>query len=193
MGRLHAGIPPANRPGIPPVIITWADPGYLADFCEDIAALRPKVDILVASCHWGLGREPLQYMTEIGRAAIDAGADVVVGHGPHYSLPVELYKGRPIYYGLGNLCFKTGHLGRRHENWIGMVAEVSFENGRCGSDSFCFVRHNACCETIFRRPADETEVLADLAARSKALGATLIAEDDRVRIAPEAWRATLFR
>ena len=31
-----------------------------------IAALRPQVDILVASCHWGLGREPLQYMTEIG-------------------------------------------------------------------------------------------------------------------------------
>jgi len=46
---LHAGIPPANRPGIPPVIITWADPAYLADFCKDIAALRPKVDILVAA------------------------------------------------------------------------------------------------------------------------------------------------
>ena len=44
----------------------------------------------------------MQYMTEIGHAAIDAGADVVMGHGPHYSLPVELYKGRPIYYGLGN-------------------------------------------------------------------------------------------
>jgi poly-gamma-glutamate synthesis protein (capsule biosynthesis protein) len=123
-------------------------------------------------------------MTQIGRAAIDAGADVVVGHGPHYSLPVELYKGRPIYYGLGNLCFKTGHLGRRHENWIGMVAEVSFENGRCGSDNFRFVRHNAYYETIFRRPADEAEVLADLTARSKALGATLTAEDDRVRITP---------
>jgi hypothetical protein len=64
-----------------------------------------------------------------------------------------------------------------------MVAEVSFENGRCGSDNFRFVRHNAYYETIFRRPADETEVLADLTARSKALGATLTAEDDRVRIA----------
>src|SRR6266699_6374371 len=36
MGRLHAGIPPANRPGIPPVIITWADQAHLADFCKDI-------------------------------------------------------------------------------------------------------------------------------------------------------------
>jgi poly-gamma-glutamate capsule biosynthesis protein CapA/YwtB (metallophosphatase superfamily) len=113
-----------------------------------------------------------------------AGADVVVGHGPHYSLPVELYKGRPIYYGLGNLCFKTGHLGRRHENWIGMVAEVSFENGRCGSDNFRSSATMRATKTIFRRPADETQVFADLAARSKALGATLTAEDERVRIAP---------
>jgi poly-gamma-glutamate capsule biosynthesis protein CapA/YwtB (metallophosphatase superfamily) len=184
VGRLDSGIPPANRPGIPPVVITWADPAHLADFCNDIAALRPKVDILVASCHWGLGREPLQYMTEIGRAAIGAGADVVMGHGPHYSLPIELYKGRPIYYGLGNLCFKTGHLGRKHDNWIGMVAEVSFENGKCGADNFRFVRHNVDYETIFRGPGDETEVLADLIVRSKARGATLTAEDDRVRIAP---------
>src|SRR5258708_23495833 len=56
MGRLHTRIPPPNRPCIRPVIITWADPTYLADFCKDIAAWRPKVDILVASCHWGLGR-----------------------------------------------------------------------------------------------------------------------------------------
>ena len=65
-----------------------------------------------------------------------------------------------------------------------MVAEVSFENGRRSSHSFRFVRHNARYETIFRRPADETLVLADLTARSKAFGATLTAEDDRVRIAP---------
>jgi hypothetical protein len=107
-----------------------------------------------------------------------------MGHGPHYSLPVELYKGRPIYYGLGNLCFKTGHGGRAHADWVGMVAEVTFENGKCGADNFRFVRHNAGYETIFCRPADETEVLGDLAARSKARGATLTANGDRVRVAP---------
>src|SRR5262249_52642551 len=35
MGRLQGETPPANRPAIPPVIITWADPAYLADFCKD--------------------------------------------------------------------------------------------------------------------------------------------------------------
>ena len=48
----------------------------------------------------------------------------------------------------------------------------------------CFVRHNSGYETIFCRPADETEVLGDLAARSKTRGATLTANEDRVRVAP---------
>jgi poly-gamma-glutamate capsule biosynthesis protein CapA/YwtB (metallophosphatase superfamily) len=184
VGRTQPGVLPANRPGVAPAIITWADPAYLADFRRDIAALRPQVDILVASCHWGLGREPLQYMTEIGHAAIDAGADVVMGHGPHYSLPVELYKGRPIYYGLGNLCFKSGHGGRTHAHWIGMVVDVTFERGKCAADGFRFVRQNADYESVFCRLADEAEVLSDLAARSKPLGATFSTEGDRVRVAP---------
>jgi poly-gamma-glutamate capsule biosynthesis protein CapA/YwtB (metallophosphatase superfamily) len=184
MGRMHAGAPPANRPGVPPVIITWADAAYLAEFRDDISTLRPRVDILVASCHWGLGREHLQYMTEIARAAIDAGADVVMGHGPHYSLPVELYKRRPIYYGLGNLCFKTGHGGRQHANWIGMLVEVTLENGKCAADNFRFLRHNENYESVFCAPEDEAEVLGDLAARSKTLGATFIVEGNRVRVAP---------
>lgn len=83
MMKTRVEVPPPNRPGVPPDIITWADAAYLADFRADIEALRPQVDILVASCHWGLKRDPLQYMTEIGRSAIDAGADLVIGHGPH--------------------------------------------------------------------------------------------------------------
>src|SRR5215831_4840270 len=67
MGRIAPGIPPANRPGVPPLIVTWADAGSLGEFRDDIEALRPQVDIVVASCHWGLGREPLQYMTDIAR------------------------------------------------------------------------------------------------------------------------------
>jgi poly-gamma-glutamate synthesis protein (capsule biosynthesis protein) len=181
-GRLHPGIPPPNRPGVPPLVVTWADQAYLAEFCADIAALRPKVDVVVASCHWGLGREHLQYMTEIGRAAIDAGADVVIGHGPHYSLPVELHKGRPIYYGLGNLCFKTGHGGRTHANWLGMVAELTFDGGACLNHNFRFVRHNDAYETVFRTPAEEADTLNDLVARSKKCGSTLTADGDRVRV-----------
>src|SRR5205807_2450903 len=84
----------------------------------DIAALRPRVDVLVASCHWGLGKDVLQYMTDIAHAAIEAGADIVMGHGPHYPLPIEVYRGKPIFYGLGNFSFDTGHDGRKHGDWM---------------------------------------------------------------------------
>ncbi|HEY7579225.1 MAG TPA: CapA family protein, partial [Acetobacteraceae bacterium] len=73
MHKTRPEIPPMNRPGIPPVIITWADPEYLRSFTDDIAALRQKTDILVASCHWGLHKDVLAYMPEIAHAAIDAG------------------------------------------------------------------------------------------------------------------------
>src|SRR5262249_59210874 len=120
--RMHkAGpeIPPPNRPGVPPEIVTWADAGYLRAFTDDIVALTSHADIVVASCHWGLGQEVLDYMTQIAHAAIDAGAHVVMGHGPHYSLPVEVYKGRPIFYGLGSFAFHTGDRDPQRCDWLG--------------------------------------------------------------------------
>jgi poly-gamma-glutamate synthesis protein (capsule biosynthesis protein) len=182
MGRIAPGVPPPNRPGVPPIIATWADAAYLAEFRRDIEALRPQVDILVASCHWGLGREPLQYMTEIGRTAIDAGADIVMGHGPHYALPVEVYKGRPLFYGLGNLTFGMGHHGRKYDGWIGMLVEVVVERGFVADCYFRLVRCNKKDESFFCRLADEAEVLDDLDARSSRLGARFWPEGDRVRV-----------
>ena len=51
--------------------------------------------------------EPAQFASEFARAAVDAGADVVAGHGPHLTLGVEIYKGRPILYSLGNFVFQN--------------------------------------------------------------------------------------
>jgi poly-gamma-glutamate capsule biosynthesis protein CapA/YwtB (metallophosphatase superfamily) len=181
-GRSAPGAPPANRPGVPPVIVTWADPVYLAAFCQDLAALRPQADIVVASCHWGLGREPLQYMTEIAHAAIDAGADLVMGTGPHFPLPVEIHKGRPIFYGLGNFTFGTGHLGRKHAGWVGLLVEIAHADGAVADCSFRLVRSNADGESFFPRLAEEAETLESLAAQSAKRGATLKVEGDRVRV-----------
>jgi poly-gamma-glutamate capsule biosynthesis protein CapA/YwtB (metallophosphatase superfamily) len=181
-GRIAPGVPPPNRPGVPPLIVTWADAAYLAEFRKDIEALRPQVDIVVASCHWGLGREPLQYMTDIAHAAIDAGADVVMGHGPHYPLPVEIYNSRPIFYGLSNLTFSTGHLGHQHAGWIGMLVEVMFEPGTVASCHFSFVRRNNNNESFLCRLSDEPKAFADLAAQCSKFGVALKPEGDRVRV-----------
>jgi poly-gamma-glutamate synthesis protein (capsule biosynthesis protein) len=176
-------IPPMNRPGVPPIVVTWADRDYLARFAEDLAALRRDAGVVVASCHWGLGEEVLDYMIEIAHAAIDAGADIVVGHGPHYSLPVEVYRGKPVFYGLGSFSFHTGHGGRRHGDWIGMMAKAELAPGGIGEIRFRFVRHNAANETVPCALADEGATFDRLAASSARLGARLVAEDGWVRVA----------
>ena len=183
MSRLRDEMPPPNRPGIPPEIITWADPAYLRAFTADIAALRSRVDILVASCHWGLGKDVLQYMTEIAHAAIDAGADIVVGHGPHYSLPVGVYKGKPIFYGVGNLSFHTGHRGRQHGDWLGMLVRATL--GARGLDrvTFQFVRHNDRNESFFCDIGNEKESLAEIATHSAPFGANLAMTGNEVEVA----------
>lgn len=175
-------IPPMNRPGIPPIVVTWPDRAYLAAFTGDIAALRQQADIVVASCHWGLGEEVLDYMTEIAHAAVDAGADVVIGHGPHYSLPVEVYKGKPIFYGLGSFSFHTGHGGRRHGDWIGMMARIELERSRIAGASFRFVRHNDKNETVLCPFVAESDTLARLTDRADRTGTRLEPAGDVVKI-----------
>lgn len=158
MYRYHSAIPPINRPGIPPIMTTWADSEYLSSFTDDIKALRPHVDVLVASCHWGLGREVLTYLEQIAKAAIDAGADVVMGHGPHHPLPVGFHAGSPIFYSLGSFSFHMGHLGMAHGNWVGLLASLSIQESQSGGGpevSFRFVRHDDQNETYLCHPVDE--------------------------------------
>lgn len=79
-----------------------------ADISADVAALRQMgCQIVIASFHWGQEYDYTQNKEQkkIGRAAIDAGADVVIGHHPHVVQGIERYKGRYILYSLGNLVF----------------------------------------------------------------------------------------
>jgi poly-gamma-glutamate capsule biosynthesis protein CapA/YwtB (metallophosphatase superfamily) len=182
MYKMRREIPPLNRPGIPPIIVTWADADYLARFEKDLMAARESADIVVASFHWGLHKDVLAYMKEIAHCAINAGADVVVGHGPHYSLGVEVYKGKPIFYGLGAFSFLTGHGGHRHDDWVGMMAKLSFDGRRLERAAFEFVRRNDENETYICRLSDEDAEFADLEQRSRELGARLARDGNEVVI-----------
>jgi hypothetical protein len=88
-----------------------------------IDSVRPLVDLLVVTFHGGaegaaaqhvgpgpefLGREPRGDLRTWAHAVIDAGADVVVGHGPHVLRGIEFYRGRPIAYSLGNFATYRG-------------------------------------------------------------------------------------
>jgi poly-gamma-glutamate capsule biosynthesis protein CapA/YwtB (metallophosphatase superfamily) len=84
-----------------------------------VAELAAQVDIVLVSFHGGAEGSSHQYVTrktelfygenrgnvyEFAHAVIDAGADVVFGHGPHVTRALEVYKNRFIAYSLGNFC-----------------------------------------------------------------------------------------
>ena len=74
---------------------------------RDIKALSAKVDYVVVGFHWGYEYQhyPVSQQTKEGHAAIDAGADLVIGHHPHVLQGFETYKRRLIAYSLGDLVF----------------------------------------------------------------------------------------
>lgn len=74
---------------------------------KDIVALKPRADILVVSFHWGEEYKinHNQKQEHIAKSAIDAGADLIIGHHPHVIQEVEQYKDGWIAYSLGNFIF----------------------------------------------------------------------------------------
>ncbi|MGE4242717.1 CapA family protein [Ramlibacter sp.] len=97
-----------DQPGTPPRILTYPHDEDLANMLADIRALKAQVDVVVVSQHWGLHfkeGELATYETKYAKHCIDAGADVILGHHQHILKPVEIYKGKPIFYGLANFAF----------------------------------------------------------------------------------------
>lgn len=71
-----------------------------------ISTATESADLVIATFHWG-NEYSKRSLRQVGLAhlAIDSGADVVIGHHPHWVQEVEEYHGKPIYYSLGNLVF----------------------------------------------------------------------------------------
>jgi poly-gamma-glutamate synthesis protein (capsule biosynthesis protein) len=74
---------------------------------EAIGTLKTKVDYLVVSMHAGTEytHQPNEAQQTFARAAIEAGADMIIGHHPHWVQRIEKYQGRYIFYSLGNFIF----------------------------------------------------------------------------------------
>ena len=91
-----------NNPGGPPDVYTFAERRSLRAMVDDVQKLRLLCDILVVSFHKGIRLSPklAMYDQEVSHAAIEAGADLVLGH--HTMMKgIELYKGKAIFHGLG--------------------------------------------------------------------------------------------
>lgn len=114
------GKPPAGPPskltvfdndfelGDTPVYRYEMDPVDLAEILRSIRQGKEHSDFLLATIHahecWpcAFPSSPAPFLRDLAHSAIDAGADAFATTGIHHLGPVEIYKGRPIFYGLGN-------------------------------------------------------------------------------------------
>ena len=95
-----------DRPGVfyVPVDERHQDDARVQDLLALVRRTRARADLLVVSAHWGgnWGAEVPPAHRALGRALVDAGADVVFGHSAHIFRGVELYRGRPLIYSAGD-------------------------------------------------------------------------------------------
>lgn len=126
----HYELTHAN-PGGPPSIYTRAEPSSLKKMKEDVELLRTQCDILIVSFHKGLVHQPVkvaEYEKEVSYAAIDAGADIVVGEHAHLLKGMEIYKGKTIFHGLCNFVAYVPSLfpkpGQDQEAWSNKRMEL---------------------------------------------------------------------
>lgn len=114
------------QPATPPLIVSITHKEDLALLVEDVKSLKAQVDVVVLCMHWGQHLMPAiipDYCIEIGHAAVDAGADIVLGSHTHILKGIEMYKGKPIFYSLGNFALELGPHMRDHKH-VGMLDKL---------------------------------------------------------------------
>jgi len=97
-----------DQPGTPATVHSFTNREDLEAMKADIKKVRPFADIVIVSHHGGLHFVPAQipdYQREVAHTAIDAGADLILGHHAHILKGIEVYKGKVIFYSLCNFGF----------------------------------------------------------------------------------------
>lgn len=202
----------AGRPGISPVridqwpeinpVLLATEPGApmkmrsraMAEDVEQLVAqienLRPRVDVLIVSVHWGYGRgnPRAEYQQPLGRAIIDAGADMVLGNHPHSPAGIETYRGKPILYSLGNHIAQQDwanatpvqkDIFSQIDPWS-MVCTVSIEKGQVDEIEFRATHCNAeGMPVLIDDPNEAAPVFADFGRLSAAMGTEMLIEGAR--------------
>ncbi len=87
---------------------------YVADK-QDLDAITAEVRDAKRQANWVIvsshthqgGAQTLDFLVQFAHAVIDAGGDIFVAHGPHMLRGIEIYKGRPIFYSLGNFLMEN--------------------------------------------------------------------------------------
>jgi poly-gamma-glutamate capsule biosynthesis protein CapA/YwtB (metallophosphatase superfamily) len=92
---------------------------HVADLDRNLRSIgeaRRLADLVIFSVHnhesGPADVDPAEHVVDLAHRAIDAGADIVIGHGPHRDRGMEIYGGRPIFYALGNFVAENNTVAR---------------------------------------------------------------------------------
>jgi poly-gamma-glutamate synthesis protein (capsule biosynthesis protein) len=126
-GELGAPGEPLNllgtmlHPGDESGIDSDPDPQDMMEIAAVVSNASRLAEYVVVTIH---AHNQSPYLKKFAHAMIDAGADVFVGHGPHYLTGIDIYKGKPIMYSLGDFIFQNETLLRLpYDNYAGLGLE----------------------------------------------------------------------
>ena len=166
----------ADEPGTS----TTPDPEDMAAIAAVVNNASRQADQVIVTIHAhesGASRgEPAEFLVTFAHAMIDAGATMFVGHGPHVLRGIEIYKGKPIFYSLGDFIFQNETLLRLpQENYarydLGPDNHVAdFNDSRYNMDESGFPANPEIWEAVIAIPTFEGSELAELTLHPISLG-----------------------
>lgn len=128
-----------DRPGVNELRLTAArtlEPADRERYLAAVALAAASGGPVIAYLHnhdWEADNaDTPAWQRDFARAAVDAGASVFVAHGPPLLHGIELYRGAPLFHGLGSLFFQTRKADDAYGplNWQALIADCHFRNGR---------------------------------------------------------------
>jgi poly-gamma-glutamate synthesis protein (capsule biosynthesis protein) len=169
-------------PGSPAITLNFPDPPDRDHVVADIRAARSRADLVVVSWHWGVSegyRLLVPYQRELGHVALDAGADLLIGHHPHMLQGVEIYNGKPLFYSLGNFAFDLHSRLFRPET---VIVRCRITNKRIDRVAAvpCMIDENSVPRPV--RPSEDTRVARFLEESSAEFGTAFRPEGDELVI-----------
>ena len=173
-------------PGTAPHIVSWTDPAHLQRLRSDIEAFRRQVNVLIVYVHWGTSMSPHvhDFQREIGKAAIDAGAQALFGGHQHVMSAIEFYKGCPIVYGSANLLFDTWTSFFNDETLKTFLFGATIDAGGL-RDCYLLPAKTGVDvppRLLSCRDAQWTAIVEDLQRHSRAFGTQLTARGDAIEV-----------
>jgi len=165
--RVEAGEPAGVR--------TEPDAGDVQAMADVVRNAKALADYVIVAIH---AHTQGDYLKVFARAMIDAGADVVVGHGPHYLTGIEIYEGKPIFYSLGDFLFQNETLlrlpydnyasydmGEDMGKWV-----ADFNAARYRNDTRSFPANREIWESVVAMPTWDEGLLVSLELHPITLG-----------------------